>query len=268
MVTLSDNELKMPGRKSSKGNQLKFEKDGIWYKADYLGYEGFAEYVISGLLAHSDLNRDEYVTYNLDRISYNGQVFNGCASRDFTDGWQLVTLERLFKQSYGSGLNHMIYSIEDHTERLEMLVEQVERLTGIEDFGQYMCKVLTVDALFLNDDRHTHNIAVLTDGQGHYKPSPIFDNGAGLLSDTMLEYPMNRDVLELIDLAQPKTFCDDFAQQLEIAENLYGRTISFDYDYNDISNMVKDITDYSEDIRQRVIEVVMQTRRKYQYLFK
>ena len=26
MVTLSDNELKMLGRKSSKGNQLKFEK--------------------------------------------------------------------------------------------------------------------------------------------------------------------------------------------------------------------------------------------------
>ena len=90
MVTLSDNELKMPGRKSSKGNQLKFEKDGIWYKADYLGYEGFAEYVISGLLAHSDLNRDEYVTYNLDRISYNGQLAAGY----FGEALQAVLRER------------------------------------------------------------------------------------------------------------------------------------------------------------------------------
>lgn len=268
MVTLSDNELKMPGRKSSKGNQLKFVKDGIWYKADYLGYEGLAEYVISGLLAHSDLDKEEYVTYSLDRITYNGQVFNGCASHDFTDGWQLVTLERLFKQTYGNGLNQMIYSIDDHAKRLEMLVEQVTRVTGIEDFGRYMCKVLTVDALFLNDDRHTHNIAVLTDGKGHYKPSPIFDNGAGLLSDTMLEYPMGQDIFKLIDSAHPKTFCNDFAEQLEIAENLYGRTITFDYDHTDICNMVKDITDYSEEIRQRIIEVVMQTRRKYRYLFK
>ena len=46
-------------RRSSKGNQLKFEKNHIWYKADYLGYEGLAEYVISRLLHYSTLQESE-----------------------------------------------------------------------------------------------------------------------------------------------------------------------------------------------------------------
>ena len=50
MVELFGQHKEMESRKSSKGNQLKWEEQGIWYKADYTGYEGLAEYVISGLL--------------------------------------------------------------------------------------------------------------------------------------------------------------------------------------------------------------------------
>ena len=39
MVELFENQLKDFSRQSSKGNQLKWEHDGIWYKADYTGYE-------------------------------------------------------------------------------------------------------------------------------------------------------------------------------------------------------------------------------------
>ena len=45
MIELFENDVKLFDRHSSKGNQLKWEKDGIWYKADYTGYEGLAEYV-------------------------------------------------------------------------------------------------------------------------------------------------------------------------------------------------------------------------------
>ncbi len=34
MITLIDDDKKMENRQSSKGNQLKFERNGIWYKAD------------------------------------------------------------------------------------------------------------------------------------------------------------------------------------------------------------------------------------------
>ena len=61
LIRLSDAEMRNFNRESSKGNQLKFSLDGIWYKTDYMGYEGLSEYVISKLLAFSDLHPDEYV---------------------------------------------------------------------------------------------------------------------------------------------------------------------------------------------------------------
>ncbi len=40
MVELFEQDEKQNKRRSSKGNQLKWENQGIWYKADYTGYEG------------------------------------------------------------------------------------------------------------------------------------------------------------------------------------------------------------------------------------
>ena len=69
MVELFQKEVKEDGRQSSKGNQLKFERDGIWYKADYLGYEGLVEYTVSKLLGFSDLDRNEYVDYDPEEFT-------------------------------------------------------------------------------------------------------------------------------------------------------------------------------------------------------
>ncbi len=57
IVELFEDNVKLFNRHSSKGNQLKWEKDGIWYKADYMGYEGLSEYIISQLLRKSTLER-------------------------------------------------------------------------------------------------------------------------------------------------------------------------------------------------------------------
>ena len=63
MVELFEQERREEARLSSKGNQLKWKKDGYWYKADYTGYEGLAEYMVSYLLNFSSLERREYVLY-------------------------------------------------------------------------------------------------------------------------------------------------------------------------------------------------------------
>lgn len=267
MLQFIASDLYENDRRSSKGNQLKFERDGIWYKADYLGYEGLAEYTVSKLLKYSSLGTEEYVDYNLEQIEYNGNLFNACQSRDFTDGWTLITLERLFKNVYGDGLNRIIYSVEDHTERLRVLVEQAERVTGIRNFGQYMSKLLTVDSLFLNEDRHTHNIAVLTNEKNEFRLAPIFDNGAALLSDTRMDYPMNRDVIDLIKSVKPKTFCNDFVEQQTIAEQLYGQHIRFRFTYKDVCEILDEAQIYEKTVRDRVSEIVMQMRRKCAFLF-
>ena len=38
-----EQNIRTNDRQSSKGNQLKWENEGIWYKADYTGYEGLVE---------------------------------------------------------------------------------------------------------------------------------------------------------------------------------------------------------------------------------
>ncbi len=267
MIELFSSDFQMPERKSSKGNQLKFTRDGFWYKADYLGYEGLAETVISRLLHFSGLKPDEYIDYDPEEILYNGQVFTGCKSRDFTGGWQIVTLERLLSRTYGYSLNQAVYAIEDHTERLRTLVQLVERATGLENFGVYMAKTLTVDTVFLNEDRHAHNLAVLTKGPGAFRLCPLFDHGAGLLSDTRMDYPVDRDPLQMISTVRPKTFCESFEEQLEIAEKLYGQPLHFTFDYRDAKAAVGQAGIYPPEIRQRVLDIVMEQRRRYAYLF-
>ena len=44
MIELFGQNIRTNRRQSSKGNQLKWENDGIWYKADYTGYEGLASH--------------------------------------------------------------------------------------------------------------------------------------------------------------------------------------------------------------------------------
>lgn len=267
MIEFEGKDIRTLNRRSSKGNQMKFERDGFWYKTDYLGYEGLAEYVVSLLLSFSTLGKDEFIRYDLEQISYHGNVFHGCRSRDFLDGWQLITLERLLEQTYGQGMSRIVYSIPDHQERLKTLVNLLNGATGL-DFGVYMSQTLTVDTFFLNEDRHSHNLAVLTNDRHEYRYCPIFDNGAALMSDTSLEYPLHQDPLRMIPRVKPKTFCESFDEQLDIAEALYGNQIHFSFTYQDISDIVHGADGlYSPEVLQRVIDILMHQRRKYAYLF-
>ena len=267
MIELFKKDIKTLDRKSSKGNQLKFERDGVWYKVDSVGYEGLAECVTSALLHNSSLDEIEYTDYAYETIVYNEIRYRGCKSKDFTKGWTLITLERLFMQTYGVSLNKMIYSTSDHEERLRLLVDNTERITGIKGFGVYMNKLLTLDALFLNEDRHTHNIAILMNNKKQFRLCPIFDNGAALLSDTTMDYPLGRDVYELMKRTKARTFSESFEEQLEISEKLYGSNISFSYTEHEILAATAELCDYSDEEKERTNEILLQMKRKYSYLF-
>lgn len=269
MIQLFESDIRQYDRQSSKGNQLKWLCDDYWYKADYTGYEGLAEYVVSRLLQYTNLDEKEYILYHTEEIKYKFSNYLGCYSNDFLPkGWQLITLERLFQNAYGESLNKALYSIAQYENRIRFLVEQTMRITGLNQFGEYMSKLLTVDALFLNEDRHTHNIAVLMDTDGNYHYCPIFDNGAALLSDTNLDYPMGVPVAELIASVHSKTFCTSFDEQLDVVEKMYGQHISFEFGEKEIQNILDEESFYSEDIKKRVMEILSEQRRKYKYLFK
>lgn len=269
MIELFEQDIKTIDRQSSKGNQLKWENKELWYKADYTGYEGLTEYTVSHLLKLSSLHPSEYVVYDLEEIKYRSNVFKGVRSNNFLkDDWQLITIERLFHSFFGKSLQQTIFNIEDHRERLLFLVGQVVRITGLKDFGRYMNILFTIDAFFLNEDRHTHNIAVLMNGEGQFKYCPIFDNGAGLLADTTMDYPLSGDIYELKKRVKAKTICDDLDEQLDISEELYGRHLKFCFKRQDVVRLLEDAEIYTGEERRRVEELLYMQMNKYQYLFK
>lgn len=70
---LTESGLVNLNRNSSKGNQLKWFDGDKWYKADFLGYEALAEYVISRLLEKSDV--EHFVRYDILPIAYRGNRY-------------------------------------------------------------------------------------------------------------------------------------------------------------------------------------------------
>ena len=269
MVELFEQNIRTNTRQSSKGNQLKWENEGIWYKADYTGYEGLAEYVISHLLKLTNLNEGEYVLYEPEQIKYKRQIYNGVRSRAFIDeDWQIITLERLFKNVYNESLTSVLWHMSDVKERLEFLVNAIKNITGLNNWGEYICRLFTIDAFFLNEDRHMHNIAVLMNGKGEYKYCPVFDNGAGLLSDTTMDYPMEQDIYQMISEVKSKSVSQDFDEQLDVAENLYGQNLQFLFTKKNVSDIVNNADMYPLEERKRVQLIIYSQMNKYKYLFR
>lgn len=268
MITLFEQDIKTADRQSSKGNQLKWYRDDLWYKADYTGYEGLVEYTVSKLLKISSLKENEICLYDTVDIQYKRKNMLGCSSQNFLpNNWQLITLERLFHNHFSKSLSKTMYSLTSYEERIQYLVNRIIGLTGLTDFGSYMSKLITIDAFFLNEDRHTHNIAVLLDDSGNFHYCPIFDNGASLLSDTTLDYPLDEDTFTLIHEVKSKTFCRNFDEQLDIIKKLYGEQIKFHFTKQDIMNVLEEESLYPKEIKNRVMDILFYQYDKYRYLF-
>ncbi|MCQ2550381.1 MAG: hypothetical protein MJ134_10130 [Lachnospiraceae bacterium] len=162
---------------TSEGTQIKYYKDGYWYKKDNRGKEGLTEYLISQMLLHSDLNPDEYVLYEQGTI--NGKA--GCRSANFLKpGDELITLYRLYYNQFGKDLSNVIGQMNTMEERIRYVLQFVKESCEL-DLTEYFSKIFTLDMLVLNEDRHLNNIAVIFDGK-KFIPAPIFDQGVALLT--------------------------------------------------------------------------------------
>ena len=88
--------------------------------------------------------------------------------------------------------------------------------------GKYLTAILELDCLTLNEDRHTNDLAVLRDEETkEFRLCPIFDNGLSLLSD-LNDYPLTDDLYTCIERVKAKPFDRDHAEQMAVAEELYG----------------------------------------------
>lgn len=211
---------------SSKGNQEKWydQVSDRWYKLDQFGYEALAETVISTLLEQSNIQTDTlftFVRYHMERLRVHGRERTGCSSKNFLQpGQALITINRLLSSYLGKPLREKLVHLPSDKKRIAYLAEATAELTGLELFPQYLTLLFEVDALFCNDDRHLNNIAVI-EQNGKFDYCPIFDNGAGLLSNTQLS-PMDILPPALISALQARPFNTTFTRQMNTARSLYG----------------------------------------------
>ena len=163
---------------TSEGTQIKYKKDGYWYKLDSKGNEGLCEYLVSKLLTFSSLDENEFVLYEQGFI--NGK--KGCRSKDFikNEDEELITLYRLYYNETGRNLAEVLGKFDNVGKRIEYTIDFVKKSTDY-DILDYFKKIFTLDRITLNDDRHVNNLALLGTNNG-FKSAPVFDNGKSLLT--------------------------------------------------------------------------------------
>lgn len=214
---------------SSKGNQEKwYDKDtNKWYKLDQFGYEALAETLISNLLEKSNIKQNtlfSFAKYEMEKLKVHGRERTGCSSDNFLkEGESIITLSHLFSRSLGGSLKTTLEKLPSDKKRIQYIAEETTKITGLKEFPQYLTLLFEIDALFLNDDRHLNNIAVI-EKDGKYSYCPIFDNGAALLSNTQLS-PMDIEPKGLIKEVVARPFNTSFTRQMNTARELYGRQL-------------------------------------------
>ena len=204
---------------TSEGTQIKYKKGGYWYKLDNRGNEGLCEYFASKFLTFTSLSKEEYVLYEQGMI--NGRP--GCRSKDFIgdSSKELITLYRLYSNETGENLAKVVAGFDDMEDRIGYVINFVKKVCGI-DYTGYLRKIITLDAIILNEDRHVNNLTLLYDGKD-FRPAPIFDNGCSLLTANQSK-KMNADISDNVKRVIAKPFSGSFEKQYKY----FGQGFTFD----------------------------------------
>ena len=257
---------------SSKGNQEKWydKETNKWYKLDQFGYEALAETLISKLLEKSNIKADtpfSFAKYDMEKLKVHGRERTGCLSDNFLkEGESIVTLSHLFSRHLGTSLKITLKKLSSDKKRIQYLAEETAKIPGLKQFPQYLTLLFEIDALFLNDDRHLNNIAII-EKNGKFDYCPIFDNGAALLSNTQLS-PMDIEPKGLIKEVVARPFNTSFTRQMNTARELYGRQLVMPlFTSNEIIIELKPLLEYYPErdrgiITDRVVECI-KTRQRF-----
>lgn len=250
---------------SSKGNQEKWLDNGKWYKLDQFGYEALAETFTSMLLERSNIEKDTpfcFTRYNMERLLVHGRERTGCSSDNFLrDGESIVTISHLFKQYLGGSLIDVLERLSSDKKRMQYIAEVTADITGLHDFPKYLTLLFEIDSHVLNDDRHLNNIAVIAQNGG-FDYCPIFDQGAGLLSNMMYS-PMHIIPKTLIANVKARPFNTTFNRQIKAMQSMYGKQLDIPkFTRQELFDMVKPLLSYyaprdQELIADRVCETIL-----------
>ena len=155
------------------GAQPKWFSNGSWYKRDLRGGEAVAETLVS-LFLSSCLNITEFeagfVAYGVS--PKDGRV---CYSYSFLkEGESFIPLYEAIKTLNPKWSEHT-----DFKGKLEYIDSVYKGVLGY-SCRSWLLRVLTLDVMFRNTDRHLSNLGFIADSQGNLRLAPIFDNGLAL----------------------------------------------------------------------------------------
>ena len=255
---------------SSKGNQEKWLENGYWYKLDQFGYEALAEVFTSKLLEFSNIEKEtpfKFVRYNTQMVRAHGFDHVACVSKNFLkENQSIITVSALFKKFSDMPLKRKLAALQSDKKRIEYLANTVSDITGLDDFPKYLTLLFEVDSLILNDDRHLNNIAVIEEN-GRFDYCPIFDNGAGLLSNMRI---LRTDIEPkgLMKSLTASPFGMTFNRELNTARALFGSVLRLTrFSSGDLREMLFPLLGYYPErdrgiISDRVTECVIERQKK------
>ena len=218
MLTLILSELRVVETiAGSRGNQAKYLYNGNWVKTDFLGYEGLAEVIACRLAKALDI---PCVEYRPCRIITPRWSLNGCISEDYAKGSAEASLGLILDNTMPRDFS--VTSLKTTRDRVEAVCKAAERLMPREELLDYLNTMLTFDSIIFNEDRHFYNIIFLVNEDGTLRRAPLFDNGAGLLSDQMMDYGMSMPLLTCINKVKAKPFSTDFRKQVSYLNSICG----------------------------------------------
>lgn len=210
LIKTTNNEYSIFPDTTSMGSQEKWVIRDKFYKIDPIhGFDSIAEATVSEFESYiEDLS---FVDYFLDfPKTINDRKRRVCYSYNCVpEGYTEITLYKIITNSVNNQNNIKKYVGKDFVLKCAELVEGAISFNPME----YFSKIIYLDSLTLNEDRHLNNISFLVNKEGVGKGIPILDNGRALLSDED-SYPLSSNITSLIRRVKSKPFSTSFKKQV------------------------------------------------------
>ena len=258
---------------SSKGNQEKWydKETNAWYKLDRIGFEALSEAVACEILRkYSNIEKElgyQIVPYRIDSVDVHKAKRNASISPNFLkEGQSIQTAYHILKRVLGSEYQKVLADEKTIPNRLKKIVDTIEAISGLQNFGQYLTLLFEVDALIANEDRHLNNIAIIEES-GTYQYCPLFDNGEGFMLDNV-KYPFDVETKGLMKHLRAKPFQCRFGTLLSAARELYGTQLKITCTADEISEVIEAYLEWYQPmfrpfLKDRILDVMILQMKKY-----
>lgn len=163
---------------SRQGYQSKYTSPngGYWYKEDFKGSESLAEVLVSTFLRSCYYwTSKDFVPYYFKHTSVDSFDLRICVSPNFLQkGEQFISFKDLLSQ-----VNPPTEELVGFEFKLNYIDSVFQQTVG-QSFRKELLRLLTLDVMFRNTDRHLSNFGIILAPNGSIRFAPIFDNGLAL----------------------------------------------------------------------------------------